>query len=215
MEAFSRQATVFEKNEYVESVDLLNSSLGDSSKTDFNLNLSLNKKIFSYVAESAENQTPILETATPSFEQPLQESPTETKGSAKLITLFKFLLEPEIVGTINQTDYTIELSVPYGTDITKLAPIVNASTGTAVSPLSGAVQDFTNPVVYKVTAQDGTIQNYIATVKVLPKTAAKASKSAVIAIWVVAISIIVAAIIVAVFLFINKKQKAKEQTNAS
>jgi len=52
MEALSRQVAVFEKNEYVEKIDLLNSSLTDSASINFNLSLILNQEIFSYMPES-------------------------------------------------------------------------------------------------------------------------------------------------------------------
>ncbi len=55
MEAFSRQIAAFEKNEYIKSTDLLNSSLGESARVQFNLNLSLDPKIFSYVSDNSTN----------------------------------------------------------------------------------------------------------------------------------------------------------------
>ena len=59
MEAFSRQVAAFEKNEYVKSTDLLNSSLGESARVQFNLNLSLDPKVFNYISDNqgvSENQ---------------------------------------------------------------------------------------------------------------------------------------------------------------
>lgn len=53
MESFSRQVAAFEKNEYVKSTDLLNSSLGEAARVQFNLNLSLNTKIFNYISENS------------------------------------------------------------------------------------------------------------------------------------------------------------------
>ena len=55
MESLSRQVAVFEKNEYVKSIGLLNSSLGESAMVSFNLSLALDSKIFSYTSD-AENQ---------------------------------------------------------------------------------------------------------------------------------------------------------------
>ncbi len=71
MEEFSRQVAILEKNEYVKSISLLNSSLGDSARVGFNLNLSLDPKIFSYIS----NTVSILETTTPSSEPILQPNP--------------------------------------------------------------------------------------------------------------------------------------------
>ncbi|MEN9974219.1 MAG: hypothetical protein RLZZ282_225, partial [Verrucomicrobiota bacterium] len=54
-----------------------------------------------------------------------------------------------IVGT------AITLYVPFGTDVTALNPTLTHSPFATVSPLSGSTQDFTNPVSYLVTAEDG------------------------------------------------------------
>jgi len=91
-------------------------------------------------------------------------------NSAKAITAFN--VTDLGSGVINETDHTITLAVPYGTDITALAPTIATSTGATVSPASGVVQDFTSPVPYTVTAQDGSVQTYIVTVTVAPNTSA-------------------------------------------
>ncbi len=51
---------------------------------------------------------------------------------------------------------SVTVVMPYGTDLAALTPTIEVSAGAAINPLSGVVQDFTNPVVYTVTAQDGT-----------------------------------------------------------
>jgi len=94
----------------------------------------------------------------------------EYANTADLITQFDFST-PSTIGTINNTNHTITLSVPNGTNVTSLSPTIAVSTGATISPLSGAPQDFTNPVVYTVTAQDtATTQNYTVTVTILPPT---------------------------------------------
>ena len=50
MDALSRQVANFERNEYVKRVGALNSSLGGSARVEFNFNLSLDPKIFSYIS---------------------------------------------------------------------------------------------------------------------------------------------------------------------
>ena len=57
-------------------------------------------------------------------------------------------------------DNTIEIEVPAGTDITCLAPTVEVSEGATLSPESGVAQDFSKPVVYTVTAINGTTAAY-------------------------------------------------------
>src|SRR6185295_7950019 len=65
---------------------------------------------------------------------------------------------------------SISLTVPFGTDLTSLTPTV-AITGASVSPASGATQDFSDPVVYTVTAADLTTKAYTVTVSVAPSSA--------------------------------------------
>jgi len=54
--------------------------------------------------------------------------------------------------------------VPSGTDVTKLTPTISIPAAATISPKSGVAENFTNPVAYTVTAQDGSAQNYIVTV---------------------------------------------------
>ncbi|QXP54747.1 PKD domain-containing protein [Cellulophaga sp. HaHa_2_95] len=68
-----------------------------------------------------------------------------------------------VEGTIVGTDITIEL--PEGTDLTTLSPVI-IHNGASISPESETSQDFTNPVIYTVTAQDQTIQSYTVNVTV-------------------------------------------------
>lgn len=85
----------------------------------------------------------------------------------KDITSFQFTgLDPTVVGTINNTTKAISVTVPYGTDVEALVPTINI-TGVSILPTIG-ITDFTNPVNYVVTAEDGTEQTYTVTVNVLP-----------------------------------------------
>lgn len=58
----------------------------------------------------------------------------------------------------------VTVTIPAGTDRTQLVPEI-AISGVTISPLSGAMQNFTNPVLYTVTAEDGTTANYTVSVK--------------------------------------------------
>ena len=60
---------------------------------------------------------------------------------------------------------TVNLVLPVGTNLTSLAPVITI-TGASVSPASGIAQDFTNPVVYRVTAEDSSTKDYTATVSI-------------------------------------------------
>jgi len=93
------------------------------------------------------------------------EFTVSTASSAKNITSFNFT-SPAVTGTVNNTAYTVALTVPYGTGVTALAPTIAVSTNAAINPASGAVQNFTNSVTYTVTAEDATTQAYLVTVTV-------------------------------------------------
>lgn len=92
---------------------------------------------------------------------------TNTPNSARSITLFNFTFPPnsqEFDATIIGTN--ISVTVPFGTDVTSLAPDI-LFTGASISPNRGAPQDFTNPVVYTVTAEDSSLtRDYTVTVTI-------------------------------------------------
>ncbi len=90
---------------------------------------------------------------------------TTPLSSEKLIDSFNFK-NPMAVGNIDQLRHTITITVPPITDITKLTPIIEVSNNSTLLPQSGVTQDFTNPIAYLVTAQDGSTQNYMVTVNV-------------------------------------------------
>ncbi|WP_411677792.1 GLUG motif-containing protein, partial [Caproicibacter sp.] len=75
-------------------------------------------------------------------------------------------------GVIDEDNHTIAVTVPKGTDVTKLVAKFTASDGTTVSVgttrqvSETTVNNFTNPVTYTVKAADGTTQDYKVTVKV-------------------------------------------------
>jgi hypothetical protein len=79
-------------------------------------------------------------------------------------------LTPNVIGTVNEAAKTIALTVPYGTNVTALVPTIT-HTGASVSPNTGVTQNFTNPVIYTVTAEDGSTQTYTVTVTVAPNPA--------------------------------------------
>ena len=225
MDALSRQIAYLEKNKYVKDVGNLSSSLGENAKIKFSVNLTLDQKIFSYLSDISL----LAIGATPSSQPLVKQNPTASTGNAnanqqsgslqnpqgqgseKLITSFHLLLSPEVIGTIDATNYTISLNVPFGTDVKSLTPLIATSTGATVSPVSYSSQDFTNPITYIVTAQDGLTQNYKVTVNISPKTVEKSSQSGSTIIIIVLI-VIIAVIIIAgiLFLFLRKIKSRKE-----
>jgi uncharacterized protein (TIGR02145 family) len=93
---------------------------------------------------------------------------TVASSTAKAITAFSFA-NYNAVGTISETSHTIAVTVPFGTEVTALVPTI-IHTGTIIAPASGVAQDFTNPVVYTVTAADASTQDYTVTVTVTPSS---------------------------------------------
>ncbi len=87
-------------------------------------------------------------------------------GSDKAILSF-YLTSPVAIGSVNETDHTVSVTVLNGTVVTSLVPTI-AYTGASVSPASGTAQNFINPVVYTITAADGSTQAYTVTVTVAP-----------------------------------------------
>ena len=80
-------------------------------------------------------------------------------SSAKLITSFRFAAL-SIDGQIDQNSRKITIKVPTAQDVTQLTPTLTLSEKATVSPASGTQQNFTNPVNYTVTAEDGSKQVY-------------------------------------------------------
>ncbi|MBL9019692.1 MAG: Ig-like domain-containing protein [Myxococcales bacterium] len=64
-------------------------------------------------------------------------------------------------GTITGT--SIAMQLPAGTALTNLVPTI-VHTGASVSPASGVPKDFSTPVIYTVTAVDGSTQPYTVTI---------------------------------------------------
>ncbi|MFO7670711.1 MAG: hypothetical protein R6W31_13710 [Bacteroidales bacterium] len=97
-----------------------------------------------------------------------------TDGRAELIE-FGFR-SPKVVGVISGHD--IETIVPFGTDLTTLKATFKTSSKFAVVTVGGVEQlsgktanDFTNPVEFIVTAQNGNTTSYLASAYSIPDTA--------------------------------------------
>ncbi|WP_320019542.1 endonuclease [Labilibaculum manganireducens] len=85
------------------------------------------------------------------------------QSSAKTIT--SFVIDGK-AGTLNEDAHTIGVTLPESTNVTALSPVIEISDKATVLPASGASQDFTNPVTYTVTAEDGSSQEYVVAVSV-------------------------------------------------
>jgi hypothetical protein len=95
------------------------------------------------------------------------------KSSEKAITAFS-IINPSIAGTIDETAKTVAIRVPEGTNIRSLTATftttgVSVAIG-SVTQVSGlTVNDFSSPLVYTVTAEDGSAADYTVTVTVATK----------------------------------------------
>ncbi len=67
---------------------------------------------------------------------------------------------------IDLANQTISLTMPFGTDTSRLIPMFSISDDATVSPSSGVIQDFSDPFVYTVTAQDGSFEQWTVVVVV-------------------------------------------------
>lgn len=226
MDTFSRQTFSFETNEYVKDLGTINSSLGQMGEVNFNFGLSLDNKILSYlvnlknqkIEQVKEEGATILTGSLSSIEsegsgenEEVQQDNTGTiKNNEKRILSFSIPLNPEVVGRINHTNYTISAIVPSGTDLTSLAPIIIISSKAQIFPESDVLQNFTQPVVYEVKAEDETIQNYTVTISVAdsPKTEEASGQSGLVKIFlIIAFVSFLTIVILIIFLFIRKNRK--------
>jgi|GEM_PF-1542648 hypothetical protein len=86
-------------------------------------------------------------------------------SSQSSILSFSFA-NPPATGTITGTN--IAISVPFGTDLTNIVPTIGISEKATISPASGLARNFSSPVTYIVTAEDGVTETvYTVTVTVL------------------------------------------------
>jgi hypothetical protein len=93
-------------------------------------------------------------------------TPTEEPVTSTATDILTFTLADQTgVATINTSNHTVAIEVDHTADITNLTPTITLSYGATVIPLSGVARDFTNPVPYTVTAEDGvTQQEWVVTV---------------------------------------------------
>jgi hypothetical protein len=105
---------------------------------------------------------------------------SETAPSvATEIVLFEF---DNQIGSaqLDGASHSVAVQVPYGTDLSMLVPNIEVSAGAVIDPGSGVESDFSAPVVYTVTAQDGTTrQDWTVTVLHAPNSAAEITGFAV------------------------------------
>ena len=83
--------------------------------------------------------------------------------TAKGITSFSI---NGVAGAVNNTTNTITITLPRGTDVTKLTPTISTNGVKSLTPGSGETVNFTNSVNYTATMEDGSTKTYTVTVYV-------------------------------------------------
>ena len=71
-----------------------------------------------------------------------------------------------VAGAVNNTTNTITITMPRGTDVTKLTPVIATNGVKSLTPGNGETVDFTNAVTYTAAMEDGSSKTYIVTVYV-------------------------------------------------
>ena len=83
--------------------------------------------------------------------------------TAKGITAFSI---NGVAGAVNNTTNTITITMPRGTDLTKLTPVIATNGVKSLTPGNGETVDFTNAVTYTAVLEDGSSKTYTVTVYV-------------------------------------------------
>lgn len=71
-----------------------------------------------------------------------------------------------VAGAVNNTTNTITITMPRGTDVTKLTPTISTNGVKSLTPGSGETVNFTTSVTYTATMEDGSTKTYTVTVYV-------------------------------------------------
>jgi sulfatase modifying factor 1 len=136
------------------------------TKADANASVS-GPETLSNLLEGETQTAPIIVTAQNGTTKTYTVAVTRTGTSTKAITLFSF--EKVVAVVINEANHTIAVTVPYGTNVNELTPVIG-HTGASVEPASGVTKDFSSTVTYTVKAEDGSEQKYIVTVTKEPNS---------------------------------------------
>ena len=83
--------------------------------------------------------------------------------TAKGITSFSI---NGVAGAVNNSTNTITITMPRGTDVTKLTPVIATNGVKSLTPGNGETVDFTNAVTYTAVMEDGSSKTYTVTVYV-------------------------------------------------
>ncbi|MGD0169005.1 MAG: hypothetical protein ABSE54_04695 [Smithella sp.] len=172
--------TVFSFNNPVASGTINENAKTISITVPYNTNVTALIAVFTTTGASVKVGSTVQVTGTTpdDFTKPVSYVVTAADGStatytvtvtvalnpAKAITSFS-LTSPAATGFINESSKAIFVIVPFGTDITALAATFTATgasvqVGSTVQVSGTTPNDFTNPVIYTVTAEDSSTASY-------------------------------------------------------
>ncbi|MBU2947313.1 Ig-like domain-containing protein [Zobellia uliginosa] len=81
-------------------------------------------------------------------------------------TITRFELDGQTDVIVDDTTSTITVTVPNGTDLNTAPSVLDLSDNATVNPAIGDIQDFSSPVTYNVTAENGDTQEWMVNVTV-------------------------------------------------
>ena len=118
------------------------------------------------VAQNFTNPVTYTVTAQDESTQDWEVTVTVASALSNENDILSFEINGQLSSTINANAATVDVVMPYGTDLSSLTPTITVSAGATIDPASGVAQDFTNPVTYTVTAQDSSTKTWTVTVTV-------------------------------------------------
>ena len=95
-----------------------------------------------------------------------EDEPTIDNRASNSEILSFTLSEQTGDASIDTVNNSVTIEVAHGTDVTKLSPTISLSSNAIVEPASGTEIDFSNPVVFTVTAENETATDWIVTVTI-------------------------------------------------
>lgn len=154
-------------DEYAGTVDYQNKAIVVGVPYDYDItrmvvtemNLSEGAKASIAIGETIDFSLPVSLTVKNGDVQ-MNYTITVKRDEAKILT---FKLNDTYVGKVDQLSKTISVVVPLTVDITQLKGTFTGSDGVTVTPASGSIQDFTNPVTYTATYRSA-VTSYVVTV---------------------------------------------------
>jgi hypothetical protein len=161
--------------ELTEKWDIVDSTWFEYSKLNYDYDASGNLVYFTAIRIDKGfwkpfNHTLTFEINEKSISYPVEElsvyyTAAAPKSAENDLLSFVFeALDPIVSATISGTDVTAV--VPLNTDVSELVPTIEVSDLATVNPASGIAQDFSSPVVYTVTAENGDEKSYTVEVEV-------------------------------------------------